>query len=97
MDLPLIVPVESGKRIQLPSDWLPELTPGGRVVLERTPGGILVRPYPVVGWDEVFADKLPVGQTSSAPLDEVTGRPSPRQTGPSGPSSHSGANGVMVA
>jgi hypothetical protein len=74
MDLPLIVPVEPGGRIQLPSDWLRELTPGGRVVLERTDQGMLVRPCPAVGWDEVFADKLPVGQVSPSPsLEEVTG------------------------
>jgi hypothetical protein len=73
MNLPRVVPVEPGNRIQSPSDRLPELTPGGRVVLERTPQGILIRPCPAVGWDEVFADKLPVGAAPSAPLDEVTG------------------------
>ncbi len=74
MNPPLIIPVEPGKRIRLPADWHPELAAGGCVSLEQTPQGILVRPCPVVGWDELFATKLPPGQTAPSPApDEVTG------------------------
>ena len=57
-------PIEPGNRIQLPADWAEALGLRDRVTLERTDNGILIRPCPRVSWDEVFATKLPIGQTS---------------------------------
>ncbi len=62
-----IIAVEPGNRIQLPSDWADALGLRGRVVLDKTAEGILVRPCASAGWDEFFATKLSVG---SAPPDE---------------------------
>jgi hypothetical protein len=56
--------IEPGHRIQLPADWAEALGLRGRVTLERTDTGILIRPCPAASWDEVFATKLPIGQTS---------------------------------
>jgi hypothetical protein len=69
-------PLESGNRIQLPTEWADALGLRGQVALERTSDGILVRPCPRVTWEEISATKLVIG---SAPLDqnedhvEVTG------------------------
>jgi hypothetical protein len=69
-------PLEPGNRIQLPADWAEGLGLRGRVTLERTADGILVRPCPPVTWQEIFATRLTIG---SAPPDadegdvEVTG------------------------
>jgi hypothetical protein len=69
-------PLESGNRIQLPTEWADALGLRGQVALERTTDGILVRPCPRVTWEEISATKLVIG---SAPLDrdedhvEVTG------------------------
>jgi hypothetical protein len=42
--------------------------------LEKTAEGILVRPCRAVTWDEVFADKLPMGQQPSVlDLSDVSG------------------------
>ena len=71
-----IIPVEPGNRIQLPADWTEALGLHGRVVLQRTDEGILVRPYPPASCDEIFGARLQIG---SAPPDpnpdagEVTG------------------------
>lgn len=43
------------------------------VVLERTHDGILIRPYPVQTWDEIYAEKLKIGNTSALDLSEVSG------------------------
>jgi hypothetical protein len=71
-----LTPIESGNRIQLPSEWMQALGLHGQVALERTSEGILVRPCPRTTWEEIFAAKLVIG---SAPPDqnedvaEVTG------------------------
>jgi bifunctional DNA-binding transcriptional regulator/antitoxin component of YhaV-PrlF toxin-antitoxin module len=53
-----VTTVEPGYRVQLPAEWAAELGLRDFVTLERASGGILVRPYPAVTWDEVYADKL---------------------------------------
>ena len=69
-----ITPIEPGHRIQLPAEWAAELGLETIAVLEKTAEGILVRPCPTATWDEIFADKLPMGQQPSAPdLSEVSG------------------------
>jgi antitoxin component of MazEF toxin-antitoxin module len=68
--------IEPGNRIQLPADWAEELGLRGRVTLERTDNGILVRPSPRYTWDEVFATRLSVrpGDPAAAPrIEELTG------------------------
>jgi hypothetical protein len=60
-------PLESGNRIQLPAEWADELGLRGRVTLERTCDGILVRPGPRATWEEIFATRLVIG---SAPPDQ---------------------------
>jgi hypothetical protein len=57
--------LEPGNRLQLPGEWAESLGLHGLVILERTDAGILIRPFPPVTWDEVFADKLPVGPPTS--------------------------------
>lgn len=69
-----ITPIEAGHKIQLPAEWAAELGLEKVVALEKTTAGILVRPCPVTTWDEVFADKLQMGQQPSAlDLSEVSG------------------------
>ena len=63
-----ITPVEPDHRIQLPADWATELGLECVAALEKTAEGILVRPCRNVTWDEIFADKLPMGQ-HLGPLD----------------------------
>ena len=65
----VVTPIEDGNRIQLPADWTEELKLSGRAALERTAEGILVRPCPAATWDEVFANRVPVGRAS--PVDRV--------------------------
>jgi hypothetical protein len=62
-----LAPVESGNRIQLPAEWVEALGLRGLVRLERTDGGILVRPCARLTWDDIFATKLVIG---SAPADK---------------------------
>jgi hypothetical protein len=64
----LTTPLEPGNRIQLPTDWVAELGVRDKVVLEKTPEGIIVRPAPLT-WDEIFAEKLPVGKPQINPDD----------------------------
>ena len=69
-----ITPVEPDHRIQLPADWVAELGLEHIVALEKTAEGILVRPCRAATWDEIFADKLPMGQQLSAlDLSDVSG------------------------
>jgi len=69
-----ITSVEAGHRIQLPAEWAAEFGLETIATLEKTAEGILVRPCRAVTWDEVFADKLPMGQHPSAlNLFEVSG------------------------
>jgi hypothetical protein len=69
-----ITPVEPGHKIQLPADWVTELGLEYLAALEKTAEGILVRPCHAATWDEIFADKLPVGQQPCAlDLSDVSG------------------------
>jgi len=69
-----ITPVEPGHRIQLPADWVAELGLEHSAALEKTAEGILVRPCHTTTWDEIFADKLSIGQTiASLDLSDVSG------------------------
>ena len=69
-----ITPVEPGHRIQLPADWVAELGLEYIAALEKTAEGILVRPCRTATWDEIFTDKLPMGQQLSAlDLSNVSG------------------------
>lgn len=69
-----ITPVEAGHKIQLPAEWAAEFGLKNIAALEKTAAGILVRPCPSATWDEVFAEKLPMGQQLSAlDLSEVSG------------------------
>lgn len=69
-----IAPVEAGHKIQLPAEWAAEFGLENIVALQKTAAGILVRPCPSATWDEIFADKLPMGQQLSAlDLSEVSG------------------------
>ena len=81
MNATQITPIEPGNRIQLPADWAEALGLHGRVALDKTSEGILVRPagsatWGATTWDDIFATKLTIG---SAPPDqnddsaEVTG------------------------
>ena len=54
-------PLEAGNRMQLPADWASALGLHGRVALERTNEGILVRPCPRATWEEILASKLVIG------------------------------------
>jgi hypothetical protein len=68
-----ITPVESGHRIQLPAEWAAELGLEENAALEKTSEGILVRPCPPMTWNEIFAEKLVMGQQPSAlDLSEVS-------------------------
>ncbi len=63
--------IEPGGRIQLPADWADALGLRGQVALDRTGAGILIRPLnQPSNWDEVFADKLPIG-SSALPGDDA--------------------------
>ena len=59
--------------IELPPDWVAELGLKSGVVLERTHNGILIRPYPVQTWDEIYAEKLKIGSPLTLDLSEVSG------------------------
>ena len=68
-----LTPVEPGNRIQLPADWVAELGLEHIAALEKTAEGILVRPCHTATWDEIFANKLSMGQEiSSLDLSEVS-------------------------
>jgi len=70
----MIAPIEAGHRVQLPADWAAELGLEHVAALEKTTRGIWVLPCPTRTWDEVFADKLPLGpQPSALDLSEVSG------------------------
>ena len=62
-----LTPVEPGNRIQLPAAWVDALGLRGRVTLERTEDGILIRPCPRATWEAIFVTKLTIG---SAPPDQ---------------------------
>ena len=66
-------PLEADYKIELPPDWVAELGLESGIVLERTSNGILIRPYRVQTWDEIYAEKLKIGSTSELDLSEVSG------------------------
>lgn len=69
-----ITPIEPDHKIQLPADWAAELGLEHMAALEKTAAGILVRPCRSATWDEIFADKLPIGQQPSVlDLSDVSG------------------------
>ena len=65
--------LETEYKIRLPLDWVKELGLESGVVLERTDGGILIRPYTAETWDEIYAEKLKMGEPSALDLSEVSG------------------------
>ena len=69
-----IATIQPDHKIQLPAEWVDELGLHAVATLEKTDNGILVRPCLSLTWDEVFADKLPVGTFATAfDLSEVSG------------------------
>ena len=56
------IPVELEYKIQIPAEWAEELGLKNTVTLEKTPTGIMVRPCYTLTWDEIFAEKLTIGQ-----------------------------------
>lgn len=65
--------LETDYKIKLPLDWVKELGLESGVVLERTNDGILIRPSLVQTWDEIYAEKLKMGEPSALDLSEVSG------------------------
>ena len=65
--------LEVNYKIELPRDWVTELGLESGIVLEKTHNGILIRPRPAGTWDEVYAEKLKIGNTSALDLSEVSG------------------------
>jgi hypothetical protein len=66
------VAVEAGNRIDLPAEWCQALGLKGRVALDKTDEGILVRPCPQVGWDDIFANRLSVRPGDPAADPEIS-------------------------
>jgi len=65
--------LETDYKIKLPLDWVKELGLESGVVLERTDDGILIRPYTAQTWDEVYTEKLKMGNPSALDLSEISG------------------------
>ena len=65
--------LETDYKIKLPLDWVKELGLESGVVLERTDDGILIRPSFAKTWDEIYAEKLKMGEPSALDLSEVSG------------------------
>ena len=57
-----IAAIQPDHSIRLPDDWVEEFRLHGFAALEKEPDGILVRACSGTTWDEVFANKLPVGR-----------------------------------
>ena len=68
-----ITPLETGRKIQLPAEWVIELGLEQIAVLEKTAEGILIRPRRATTWDEIFAKKLKIGQQPDSDFSEVSG------------------------
>ena len=64
--------LEADYKIELPPEWVVELGLESGVMLEKTHKGILIRPYPVQTWDEIYAEKLKIGSASVLDLSEVS-------------------------
>jgi bifunctional DNA-binding transcriptional regulator/antitoxin component of YhaV-PrlF toxin-antitoxin module len=68
------IPVEIEYKIQIPAEWAEELGLKNIIMLEKTSTGIMVRPCYTLTWDEIFAEKLTIGQPVFAmDLSEVSG------------------------
>ena len=68
------IPIETEYKIQIPAEWVEELGLKKIVMLEKTSTGIMVRPSYTLTWDEIFAEKLTIGQQVFAmDLSEVSG------------------------
>ena len=65
--------LETDHKIKLPVDWVKELGLESGVVLERTDDGILIRPCTAQTWDDIYAEKLKMGDPSALDLSEVSG------------------------
>ncbi|MYF99671.1 AbrB/MazE/SpoVT family DNA-binding domain-containing protein [Candidatus Poribacteria bacterium] len=65
--------LETDYKIKLPLDWVKELGLESGIVIEKTDDGILIRPYIAQTWDEVYAEKLKMGNPSALDLSEVSG------------------------
>jgi hypothetical protein len=65
--------LETDYKIKLPLDWVKELGLESGVVIERTDDGILIRSHVAQTWDEVYAEKLKMGDPSTLDLSEVSG------------------------
>lgn len=69
-----VTTIEPDHKVQLPSEWIEELGLHGLITLEKGAEGITLRPCSNITWDEVFADKLPLGSPDTEPdLSEVSG------------------------
>ena len=67
------VSLETDYKIKLPLDWVKELGLESGIVIERTVDGILIRPYAPQTWDDIYAEKLKMGNPSALDLSEVSG------------------------
>ena len=65
--------LEADYKIELPSEWVVGLGLESGVVLEKTHGGILIRPHPVQTWDKIYTKKLKIESTAVPDLSEVSG------------------------
>lgn len=65
-----IASIQPDHSIRLPDDWVDEFQLSRFAALEKAPDGILVRACSRTTWDDVFADKLPVGPREIA-FDEL--------------------------
>ncbi len=69
-----VATVEPGLKVRIPADWADELGLDEVAELEKTEGGILIRPCQTATWDQVFATKLPMGPAPAIQdLSEVSG------------------------
>ena len=66
------VSLETDYKIKLPLDWVKELGLESGIVIERTVDGILIRPYAAQTWDDIYAEKLKMGNPSALDLSEVS-------------------------
>lgn len=64
--------LETDHKIRLPLDWVKELGLESGVMLEKTDEGILIRPYTAQTWDEIYGEKLKMGNPSALDLSEVS-------------------------
>ncbi len=69
-----VASIQPDHSIRLPDDWVDEFALSGFAALEKAPDGILIRACSRTTWDDVFADKLPVGSRDTASDDlELSG------------------------